>query len=515
MKRIMIMTIVGVMFILSSCDLNKTPYNAVFVDDSFSTMTDAGYQRNGLYSYLRGRQLGVFVQTSEWQSDLFNAGVNFGNRGGFPHRLSTGLLDDYYVRDIWSNCYSALMQVNNFIEKIDNVATTTPAEETTLANYKAEAYYVRAFLYYTLIKNFGPDYEPTTAATALGVPLVTKFDIFDKPARATVKEIYDFILADITQAEQLTTAGAVRSERITIDAVKALKSKIQLLMHDFPGAAATAQALINSGKYPLITTAANLETYWTNDNGSEDIFLMYVSATEYGLAIQGSGSANTEQDMAPFSNWSAGNSAYWPDWFPTKTVMDMYEPGDFRLTAYYKYALSTGSDRIIANSTYCKNIYMLKKWPYTSLYGGNHRHKPKVARIAEQYLIAAEALALSGKQGEALTVLNTLRTNRGASALPAWDNQGLRNEWAREMIGEGVRMECLKRWGIGYNGRVPQIGASASTGAAVTIVTGPTDPDYCAMNAPANWYRFTLPMPQNDIRLNPNLVQTPEWVDPK
>lgn len=511
-KLMMVLGTIGLFF--PACDLDKTPHNAMSTEDTFQTMTDANFQRNGLYSQFRGRQLGVFASTAEWMTDLFIAAPNFGNRGGNPHFLNTQLLDDYFGRDIWRNVYNSIAQINNFIERIGNVETTTAAEKASIDIFIAEAHYMRAYMYYILIKYFGVAYDPATAASKPGVPLVTTVDIQAKPARASVAAVYGFIMDEIALAEKLTVTGAAGSERITIDAVRALKSRVQLLMRNYAGAAATAQGLIDSGRYALITTEAGLRNYWTQDVGSEDILRLFVSATEFGVAMVGAGNANDDQHMAPFASWSTGNSAYWPDWLPTKTVMDMYEATDLRKSTYFIYGDSLNP--IIVRSAFCRNVYTLGKFPFTTMYGGAtagamHRHKPKVHRIAEQYLIAAEALHRSGNTAAGLAVMNTLRAARGASALNALTDEAIRNEWAKEMIGEGVYLSHMKRWGIGFNGRVPQeVWNRAGTARVDPAFTGAD-----LVVAPANWYRFTLPIPQNDLRLNPNLEQTPEWVDPK
>ena len=505
MKRllniIMIAGIFGILF--SACELEKYPYNAIATEQAFVTMSDAANHRNALYSLLRGRQYGMFTQTAELQSDLYNATADYGNRQGFIHQITQDLAGDYNVRDIWRACYSAIAQVNNFIENVDKVDTTTPQEEATIADYKAEAHYVRAYIYYILIKYFGAAYDPATASDKLGVPLLTTFDINAKPERASVGAIYDFIKDEITLAEQLTVTGEAKSERITIDAVRAFKARIQLLTRDYSGAAQTAQALINSGNYPLVTTEVALRASWVNDDSSEDIFLMFVSASEAGQIPAGSGSGNTEQNQSIYTIYQQATEKYRPDYIPTKTVVDMYEADDLRRKVFLSdptndtINLSTGSDY--------PDVLFLKKFPgnpamFTTQ--TNYRHKPKVARIAEQYLIAAEALNRSG--GNGLPVLNALRQARGASELPAWDEQEMQNEWVREMIGEGFRIECLKRWGIGYDGRIPQN--------PDLIQGGLEDVNFAKRNCPAGYYRFILPIPHNELRTNPNMVQTPEWI---
>jgi hypothetical protein len=485
-------------------------------------MEDARFHRNGLLSQLRSRQYGVFVHTAEWMTDLFVATPDFGNRGGTPHRLDAVLLTTHEPRDIWRNTYSTIAMVNNFIARIEEVETMSEADEAQIARFLAEAHYIRAYMYYILVKYFGMGYGPETT-NSLAVPIVTTFDPVGNAnvPRNTLREVYDFIMADIALAENLDVAGpTTEAERqtITIDAVKALKSRVQLMMRDYAGAAATAMELINSGRHPLTTSAADLRANWAEDTGSEDIFRMFVSGVESGSFLGGSGALqNIEASMMPFMNWNAGHNAHWPDWLPSQRVMDLYEADDFRRTAFFHRGDTVNrpdglNGRLFVNFTHVMGPYMLDKWPWTTMYGAaSHRHMPKVHRIAEQYLIAAEALYRTNRASEGLAVLNELRDARGASALPALTDEAIRNEWAKEMIGEGVYLAHMKRWGIGFNGRVQQVATNVATGDAVNTAFPPA----VAVVAPPNWYRFTLPVPPNELNLNPRMVQTPEWVDPK
>jgi len=487
-----IMIAVGALsLLLPACSLEKYPQSSIATDQAFQTMADAAKQRNTLNTYLRNRQYGIYTTSSDVMSDMFNATLDFGNRKGQLHIISENMLDDYDVRDIWANCYAAIAQINNFLEKIDEVTPEAAGDEAILANYKAEAHYVRAYMYYVLIKYFGVDYEPTTAASKPGVAIVTTFNVNEKPARSSVAEVYDFIKAEISEAEKLTVAGAAKSENITIDAVRALKSKIQLLTHDFSGAAATAQALINSGKYPLVTTEAGLRATWVDDNSTEDILLMFTSSSEGGVA-----------DHSLYFGYNASLMRYSPDFLPTQKTVDLYEANDLRRAVFLSDP-AVDIVRSASTGTEFEGVYLFKKFPgnpalFTSA-NSNFRHKPKVARIAEQYLIAAEALNVSG----GLIYLNALRTARGLSELSAWSDAELQNEWAREMIGEGARIECLKRWNLGFNGRPPQNDG---------CVMNPTSDGYALRSCPAGYYRFTFPIPINDLRANPNMEQTPEWL---
>ncbi len=293
-----LLTIIGTLvFLFTSCDLDKYPPDQFDTKDAFRTLTDARNHRNGLYDRLRSCKFGTFTQTSELMCDMFNATGNYGNRQGAIHRVEIAMLTDGNVSSIWSGAYGGINQANHFLDNVDNVQTSTPADATKIEYYKAEVRYVRAYLYYVLITHFGVDYEPNTATELPGVPLVTKFDIEQKPVRAALADVYYFILDELETIETVFAEGGKQNSiEITRDAVLALKSKIQLLMHDYEGAATTANALINSGTYPLVETLEGTRRMWVNDESTEDIFTLYADINEAGPT------------MAMFINFDPGMS---------------------------------------------------------------------------------------------------------------------------------------------------------------------------------------------------------------
>jgi hypothetical protein len=501
MKKILkLMLVAGFLgFLLPSCELDKYPVDSILFQDSYQSITDATNHWNGLYSIFRTRFNGIFAQPTEVMSDLFNATLPPGssNIAGVLHRLDVTMLSDNDISAVWRLCYSALVNVNVFLERVNEIPLSSRADTARITNYKGHAHYMRAHLYYILIKHFGVAYNPATAGSDMGVPLVIRYDLNYRPERASVRAIYNFILDELESAEAMIAAqGAARSERITRDAVLALRSKIQLNMRDNARAAATALELIKSGRYPLVTDSLSLLRGWRDDDWSEDILLMYVAETE-GV-----------NEQSYFERWDAASQYFAPFFVPTQTVVNLYEESDLRRKIYLS---NPTTDVVFANGQRRTGIYFLRKWPITTNYApspGNHQHKPKVHRIAEQYLIAAEALGANGLGTvTGIEILTELRAARGATIAVDEANfeTMLRGEWVREMIGEGVRIECLKRWGIGFNGRVPQN--------PNTIAGGDMQEYYSLREAPANYYRFTWPVPLNEIRTNPNIRQTQSWID--
>jgi hypothetical protein len=478
---------------LISCDLDRFPYDSIEQSQSFQTIKDATSYNNGFYALLRGRVYGIYTFSTDVQSDMLNATLDFGNRNGSPHKWTTFLADDYTIRDTWSGYYGGITNLNNFLDNVDKITTTVAADAALINLYKGEAYLLRAYYYHQLVLRWGKDYEPASAATDLGVPLVLNFDILLRPKRSTVAEVYAQILADIAQAKTLlVTAGSKSATKLTKDCVLALEARVQLSMHNFAGATATANSLISSGTYPLINNSTAFKAMWVNDNSTEVIFQLFLSQpSELGQA------------NAIYLGFNPTLNKYVPDFVPQKWVVDLFEDTDIRKSVYLEKKVL-----YIQGTTY-NDIYCINKYPGNpTLFTAattNYQQKPKVFRIAEMYLISAEAAAQSpSSEAAALSTLNQLRTARGLTALTGLTGTSLmdaiKDEWVREMLCEGTRLDNLKRWKMGVTRKTPQNVGLITPGA-----------DFEQKSVPAGDDKFVWGIPANDITTNPNMVQNKGW----
>ncbi len=115
-------------------------------------------------------------------------------------------------------------------------------------------------------------------------------------------------------------------------------------------------------------------------------------------------------------------------------------------------------------------------------------NKPKPFRLAEQYLIRAEAYAQSGNYSKAASDLTTLRSARystyGTASITAdnWLEQ-ISNERAKELYMEGFRLTDLKRWNMGFT-REAQTSTQDSAN---------------TLSIEAGDYRFVWPIPLHEI----------------
>ena len=74
--------------LLASCDLDLMPNNAIAYNPEqiVETASDLNGFENGMFSYFRGTQYGVYNIASEVMCDGFNAMADFGNNYGSIHR---------------------------------------------------------------------------------------------------------------------------------------------------------------------------------------------------------------------------------------------------------------------------------------------------------------------------------------------------------------------------------------------------------------------------------------------
>ncbi len=484
---------------LSSCkkdNLDLYPYSSIEVTQSFVSLKDAKAWNVGFYSFFRGNNYGSVMFIPDVQADQLNATLDFGNRNGNPHRWGTSFLaEDGALSGLWGSYYSAIKNLNVAIEGFEKIPTANNTEKAELDRYKGDAYLARAYYYSDLVKRFAKTYNPSSAATDLGVPLVTVYNLNDKPARATIAQVYTQILADIAKAKTLlaAVAGVQGSKTFTLHSVLALEARVKLETRDYAGAITAAEAVIASGTYPLVTNQTDMNAMWRTDLAREVIMQCFVSRPLELPNVNGI-----------YLGFVPATGKFSPDFVPSQWVVDKFDNADFRKAAYFERKLLT-----IQGVDY-PNIWLVNKYPgnpalFTTA-ATNYAHAPKVFRVAELYLISAEAGARAGAATEpaALTRLNTLRVSRGIPALGALSGtpliDAIKDERFRELAFEGFRLWDLKRWNEGFTRSAPQNLNFINVGA-----------NYNTLSIPAGSDKFTWGVPTRDITTNPNLIQNSGW----
>ena len=521
----------------TSCDLEEMPTTDIGFDNNEEAVingTNIQQFENGLYSAFRATQYGVYSLVPDLICDGFNETVNSGNFYGPVHRTDASFTaSDQDVESIWSGYYGYMVDYNNLINDgyVKEQEAAFMADDADFASVDAYAiralgvaHFFRAYTYMQLARLFAKDYEPSTAATDLCVPLVLKYDQEEKPARATVQQVYDQIKKDLDAANtyftklttvtvELVNAGIVTSAsnpyyqcyltlndtqpgspNVNVNTVYALYARYYLDTHDYPMAAQYAKSLL--GQYALAYDEETMSNEYTYDQGSEPIFQMSASLAENGSGTNSAYINGSSYPYVPTGFYLA------PFYMPSGKLLAMYEGTDLRLAQWFDF-----DNYFRYGSSLAKGIPAFVKYygdPEAGLNNSivpNGRQHVKPFMIGEMYLILAEASLQANDPTTAAQALNELQTKRGATPTAA-TMENIQNEWFKETVGEGLRYSCMKRWHIGFNGRpayLPGYGI-VPEGTSNTQKEMPADDDH-----------WLLPIPAYERQLNDNLEQNPGY----
>ena len=497
---------------VASCDLNLVPSTSIVYEEGkplFLTKRDIAEFQNGVIATYRGLHYGSSWQTVEVMTECFNASIDFGNNYGFVHRLGSGFLaSDEYTTGIWAGHYGAIKNYNIAIEQCDLVEDEALKADANVL--KGIALFCRASSYLTLARHFSADYEPATAATELAVPLILVYDQLEKPVRATLQEVYDQIIADLDDAEALLSeagtinlngtevnlAGAPKSLAPTVDAVKALKARYYLDVHEYELAAESAMDVIDSeAGYALSSSLEEMNKEFMTDEGNESIIRLYATKTEGAVGCTIYTSVQSTDAEGKF---------FQPMFIPSQTLVNAYENSDLRKQVWFPVDMYP----VKVQGTLYNGITMFTKYiGNPTLQQGNNEdgaHFCKPLMIAEMYLIAAEAYAQSGNEGDAAAIIGELRAARKAGEMTGDVMDVIKGEWLRETVGDGQRINCIKRWGDGLPARPAQK-------AAENIVMNTPASDYTARELAADSHTLVWPIPSYEIKISPALIQNPGY----
>lgn len=544
MNKYIIKTALGALMALplvTSCELDQLPYGSLENSQSWENFDRAEKHYVGLQTYMRAVSGGSNAYTTDIQSDLFNArqgAISLTKAHDWKFTAADGI-----GSGVWANNFAMVKQAHEILSHIDAFDVkepTTGAEALQKAKvnfYKAESYFAIAWAYSNMIVRFCKDYEPETAASTLGLPLVYKEDdVNTKPSRATLEATDTFIVnridsaykylilteevqdeyssliagADLTTINVDGTSGsdyANAAGEAGRDALMALEARYCLYSHRYERAIELAKQLVD--KYALGTTENDMTYLWVLDQGDEIIFQPTQTEDEI---VTSYGTIWISYDLR--SSAAEGTQLYGcnPYYLPTQGLIDLYEESDLRKNAYfvnpYYSALpctATGDSQETGTQfwKFPGNQNLWKESYYW--YAAPGYNMSKAFRSAEDYLIIAEASLREGNEAQALEYLNMLREARGASTLSSTGDQleqDMEDEWTREFVGEGFRLDCLKRWHKGFKRMECQQFSQN------ILIQGS---DYTNLEVDADNIRFVWEIPQQDTQANPNMQKN--WTD--
>jgi len=346
-----------------------------------------------------------------------------------------------FLDDAWSDAYDVIHRCNLVMENIGSVAFS----DTTLrSQYIGEMEFIRALMYFDLVRYFG------------GVPLVTASVTPEgalKVKRATVQETYNQIVSDLQDAIARLPASYSSADvgRATKYSAEGLLGRVYMTMSGYPLKAQMWSAakevlgdIMSSEQFKFLPVYADVFSL-TSENGPQCVFYVQfkAGANDVGNPVP---TRNADNDVNP-NTFPYGGSADAP--IISQDLINSYEPSDVRFMNDIRMKWVNKSGDTVTNQP-----TILKFAVGQPAKGGDWDINWPVIRYADVLMMYAECLNELGYEadGQALQILNQVRTRAGLSQKKPSDlpNQAafraaMQNERRHEFAFENLRWNDLVR----------------------------------------------------------------------
>lgn len=423
MRKIYLYIAFGVMlFSWIGCEsfLETEPKQQILAPDAYKTPTDAKVALNGIYNQLGSYRFAgnYIISIGDFCADISRAD---GSSGHFVSMNNYSFSDTSgELADVWEYGYKVISGTTGILEKIDGLLKNYPDEAEFLYGLSAQAYSLRAYVYFKMVNLFGLPYG-TDANAHGGLVLMDekpiKFE--ENVSRSSVNETYDLIDKDIKRAKEAFTKGGKGLNQYYMNeaATYALSARVALFKKDYTNAALDAKKSLELRASEGISNEDYLKIWGNTAISKEDIFTIVKSADD-------NLSANSINTL--YGSYGG-------------TVIKSFLENDFADTDVRKKLIDEESR---------------KPLKFAGIPGAKAVNNIPQFRVSEMYLILAEAKANTGDvAGAATDLLYTAKRNSAIKVvgdLPG-DKDGLlafiAKERKREFFQEGHRLFDVRRTG--------------------------------------------------------------------
>jgi len=482
--RIIIIGVISIFHVATGCEkfvVVEAPLTTVNEDNVYKTDATAIAVLTGIYSRMASDGLysgsaGISLLSGLSADELTLANVVADNSliAYYKNELRTGPSENYGI-DLWRGIFYYIYQCNAALEGLGDSGSLTPSVKKQLLG---EARFMRAFFYFYLVNFVGDAPLALTTNVSVNVTL----------SRSSVPLVYQQIVADLKEAQQLLSedflnkdlqkyAGTPERVRPTKWAATALLARTYLYQADYANAEIEASKVIsNTIQFSLPALSSG--------------FLK--NSTEAIWQIQPVQNGRNTEDAFTFILPVTGPNANANPVYLSPQLLNAFEQGDLR-----RNGRNWVDSVIVSGNTY---FYPAKYKATTFTSSGAVSEYLMVFRLAEQYLIRAEARAQQNNIGGAQADLNTIRTRAGLPDTKANDQTALLTAVWKER-----QVEFFTEWGHRWLDL-------KRTGNVDAIMSGVTP--LKANGGPWQSYQQLYPVLYSDIQMNSHLSQNNGYQTP-
>jgi hypothetical protein len=429
-KSILYILSAGLLLTAGGCKkfLDQQPISDLSEDRFWKTADDAALGNAAIYDGVQKILSGNYTDWGDARSDNFT----YGGTGENQINVTLNGLNSLNGAARWDNLYLTIGRANAAIENLPRV---TALSEITRNNYLAQAYGIRAFMYFYGIRVWGN--MPVRLTTYAGIdespltPRSPKDSIIDNIIIPDLNKAYDLSDKTLTNAWDLTAGG-----------ILAILTDVYMWKKDYAKALDASDRLLKLPyKYDVtIGVAADYKKIFIDPIGSKEtiwtLYWNYVQDGGNGIARIGSGS-NT--------------SNYYID----STVLLRLEANknDIRRSIMYDTLVVNANERVIQITKFYPVLFNSTTGRMQLPGGDQNEAKLPLYRTADILLLRAEALnKTSADKTPVFAIINKIRTLRKATPLVAANypddpavEKVILDERQLELFGEGKRWFDLVR----------------------------------------------------------------------
>lgn len=494
-KTIKYIIVIFLVTVFSACQdlLIETPEDRFVLDNFYSSETDAQASVDAIYSRIgAGYYERIFFLVADLPADDYKNGGGMSNSFLQDIEYYRHTSENEFIKRVWREGYDGIARANTAINRIPDVTMDEDLKNRLLA----EASFIRALLYFNMVRLFGE------------IPLVTKIESIEDALalRSPVADVYNLIIDDLEFAESMLPVSYSSGEagRATKGAAIVLLGKVYLTMGNMQDAKTVLAEIVNNEGAYGYGLHDNFRANWevATEHGIETVFTINFS--------QPPGNGNQMmQGIAPKYSVPGGKvpglAGAWEADIPTQEVYNLFDDADERKAATFRKDFISPTN----GNTYTSSIPLFVKYYEDGEPKCNSSdNNIQVLRYADVLLMYAEALNETGQTGVAEPILNRIRerafndTNHNYSGLgQAALQDAIYAERRLELVHEGHRWFDLVR-----TGRLIQ---RMKDHAAIEAGLAESDKVNIASNIKD--YHVLMPIPQHEIDLNSELGQNPGY----
>ncbi|MEM0578549.1 RagB/SusD family nutrient uptake outer membrane protein [Flavobacterium polysaccharolyticum] len=313
------------------------------------------------------------------------------------------------VESVFNANYDGINRCNQALNILPKL---TKADANLRNRLMGEAKFLRAFMYFTLVKCYGGvpivDRLPNPSSTEDRQMLLT---------RKTASEVYAFIETDLIDAiaalPEKSAYPANEKARASKGAAYALLAKVNLYQKNWQKVVDNCNAVTGYSLAPDYATMFRI----AGENDAESIFEIQGVGSIPARGIQGY--SNT-QGARGAGGWGWGFNT------PSQSLVDAYEAGDVRKNATIIFRGTTLYDGRIIPNTVENPRYNYKAYSSNFTDAWETDANIKYLRFAEVLLMKAEALNELGQTSTAIPLLNQIRNRAGLANTTALSQADVR-----------------------------------------------------------------------------------------